>query len=100
MPQSNRQVTLEEVSVWCQEFKISSIIETSAKTSKNVAEAFTLAVRQWQQLERTTDRELRAQGDTIDLTRGVHLPQTERPCCNTSFGSNSCPPTPRHETFH
>lgn len=92
-------MTLEEVSVWCQDFNVSSFLETSAKTSKNVSEAFTLAVRQWQLLERSTDRELRAQGDTIDLTRGVQLPHTEKPCCNSSFG-NSCPPTPKHEVFN
>uniref|UniRef100_U5EZP5 small monomeric GTPase n=1 Tax=Corethrella appendiculata TaxID=1370023 RepID=U5EZP5_9DIPT len=81
---SLRKVSVEEVSEWCQENHISAFIETSAKTSTNVYEAFALAVRQWQKSERTTERELRAQGhgDTIDLTKTVNLnAQSNRFCC-------------------
>ncbi|XP_055641733.1 ras-related protein Rab-9B [Toxorhynchites rutilus septentrionalis] len=83
MSPSQRQVTAEEVSEWCQQHHIAAFIETSAKTSENVYEAFALAVKQWQKLEKSTERELRAQGqDTIDLTKSVHLgPNTSRFCC-------------------
>lgn len=86
-------MSLEEVSLWCQENYISSFIETSAKTSKNVKEAFILAVRQWQKLEKTTERELRAaHGDTIDLTKSVQLQTTNKSCCNlSSFSTSSSP---------
>lgn len=67
---------------WCQEFHITSFIETSAKTSQNVTAAFVMAVRQWQQMERRTDNSMRAHGDAIDLTRSVQLNQNSRaPCC-------------------
>lgn len=96
--------------MWCEEFNVSTCIETSAKTSKNVTEAFVLAVRQWQQLERTTERELRIHGDTIDLTRGVHLHENNRSsatCCSGISGTNSAnnshtnsPQVTRHEVFN
>lgn len=66
---------------WCQEFHITSFIETSAKTSENVIAAFEMAVRQWLKLERTTENSLRAQGETIDLTRSVQLNQNGRSSC-------------------
>lgn len=75
--------------LWCEEFNVSTFVETSAKTSKNVREAFELAVHQWQQLERTTERELRAQGDTIDLTRGIQLHADERSSCCSGIGTGS-----------
>ena len=87
--------------MWCQEFNVSSFIETSAKTSKNVNEAFTLAVRQWQSLEKSTEHELRAHGDTIDLTKGVQLQSDKSTCCNSaSFQNTNSPKTTRHEVFN
>lgn len=62
-------------------------LETSSKTATNVTEAFSLAVKQWRKLEKQTERELRDQGDTIDLTKGVTLPQN-RICCSASFGDS------------
>lgn len=92
-----RQVSAEEVSSWAQEYHISSFIETSAKTSLNVNEAFVLAVRQWQKLEKATEREMRAHGDTIDLTRGVRLPNQSRSCCSSGgSGVNSRTNSPAH----
>lgn len=87
-----RQVSAEEVSSWCQAYHISSFIETSAKNSTNVNEAFALAVKQWQKLEKSTEREMRAHGDTIDLTRGVRLPTQSRTCCSGSGDSRSNSP--------
>ncbi|XP_052866166.1 ras-related protein Rab-9B [Anopheles cruzii] len=79
----HRQVTAEEVTHWCQEHHVAAFIETSAKTSDNVATAFALAVQQWKKLERCTERELRAQGhDTIDLMKSVNLSANRnRFCC-------------------
>lgn len=90
-PPAQRQVTVEEVSEWCQEHHVAAFIETSAKTSNNVYEAFALAVKQWQRQEKSTERELRAQGqDIIDLTQGVNLSaNTSRFCC---IGSNNSAP--------
>ncbi|XP_055379299.1 ras-related protein Rab-9B [Condylostylus longicornis] len=85
-----RQITLEEVSSWCQEYHISSFIETSSKNAINVTEAFMLAVKQWQRLEKSTERELRAQGDTIDLTTGVRLQHSNSKfCCGGGGGIGS-----------
>lgn len=44
-------------------------------------------MKQWKKLEKQTEREIRAQGDTIDLTKGVMLPQN-RSCCSASFGDS------------
>lgn len=91
IPAAQRQVMAEEVSEWCQEHHVAAFIETSAKTSDNVYEAFALAVKQWQRLEKSTERDLRAQGqDIIDLTQGVNLSaNTSRFCC--IGGNNSGP---------
>lgn len=88
---SERKVAAEEVSIWCQEFNIPSFIEASAKNSTNVYDAFVLAVRQWQKLEKATERELKAQngGDTIDLTRTVTLNKSSKFCCFGGGNSNS-----------
>lgn len=82
-------MTQEEVSIWCQEHRISAFIETSAKNSTNVINAFELAVRQWQKLEKSTERELRAHGDTIDLTKNINLTQNNRFCCIGSESNSS-----------
>lgn len=85
---------------WCQEFHISSFIETSAKTSQNVNAAFLLAVRQWQNLERSTESAIRRQGDTIDLTKGVQLNSNGKSsCCTGNLFSNSNTHTIQHETL-
>lgn len=97
----NRDVCPEEVNAWCQEYNISSFIETSAKTSQNVTAAFILAVRQWIKMERLAN-ELNANGDTIDLTRGVRLNANSKSCCSgsTSSASNSPHHSARHERLH
>lgn len=97
---ANREVTPESVSIWCQEYNISSFIETSAKKSKNIVEAFKLAVQQWQVLEKSTERALRAHGETIDLTQGVNLQSADKSCCSSNSISNpNSPQTRRHEVF-
>lgn len=81
----DRQVSEEDLVKLCQEFNITSYIETSAKNSTNVYEAFVLGVRQWQRSEKITERDLNAHGDTIDLTKPVTL-KNEKFCC---FGTSS-----------
>lgn len=81
-------MSLEEVSAWCQEFNISSFIETSAKSATNIDEAFELAVKQWRKMERLSEREMREQGDTIDLMRTIPMAaNAKRNCCFTSNNS-------------
>lgn len=87
---SQRQVTPEEANSWCQEHHVASFIETSSKLSTNVNESFVLAVRQWQKLEKSTERDLRAQGDTIDLTKSVNMIHSRQNCCSgLGFGKNN-----------
>lgn len=81
----DRQVSEEDLVKLCQEFNITSYIETSAKNSTNVYEAFTMGVRQWKKSEKITDRELNEHGDTIDLMKPVTL-KNDKFCC---FGSTS-----------
>uniref|UniRef100_A0A0K8TS83 small monomeric GTPase n=1 Tax=Tabanus bromius TaxID=304241 RepID=A0A0K8TS83_TABBR len=101
-----RKVSLEEVSSWCQELHVSSFIETSAKNATNVHEAFVLAVRQWQRLEKSTEREMHAHGETIDLTKSVKLPSQKISCCaaagsaqNSRSNSPAMFSNNRHENF-
>ncbi|KAL5280192.1 RAB9B family protein [Megaselia abdita] len=84
---SQRDTTSDQINEWCEDNKITNYIETSSKTATNVTEAFSMAVKQWKKLEKQTERELRDQGDTIDLTKGVTIPQN-RLCCSTSFGDS------------
>lgn len=89
---SKRQVTPEEVSSWCQDFHVPSFIETSSKNAVNVTEAFELAVSQWKRRERMSEREMRASGDTIDLTKSIPLDNnSNKSCC---FSGNNNRPNP------
>lgn len=64
---------------WCQEYHITSFIETSARTSQNVTAAFISAVQQWQNQERYAER--MNLNDTIDLTKSVQLNRREKNSC-------------------
>lgn len=84
---------------WCQEYRITNFIETSAKTSQNVSTAFIMAVQQWKKLEQSAESLLRAQGDTIDLTRSVQLNRNGKSsCCNGSTNNPPCRST-EHEVL-
>uniref|UniRef100_A0A182YDK0 small monomeric GTPase n=1 Tax=Anopheles stephensi TaxID=30069 RepID=A0A182YDK0_ANOST len=90
LPPAQREVTPDEVAQWCQEHRVTAYIETSAKTSENVATAFALAVQKWRKLERSTERELRAQGhDTIDLMTSVNLNANRNRFCCAGIGGRS-----------
>lgn len=85
MPDSEREISPEEVLTWCQEFHVVSFIETSAKTSENVSAAFTMAVREWKKCERKTD--MIDGNDRIDLTRSVQLNGNGKSSCCSSGGN-------------
>lgn len=87
LPATERNVTMEEVTAWCDVNQISSHIETSAKQSKNVTEAFGLAVKQWIRMERSADREQRGV-DLVDLTRRVNVSGSNGGCCGGSGNSS------------
>lgn len=91
LPSSERHVSLDEVTAWCDVNQISSHIETSAKQSKNVSEAFAMAVQQWIRMERYADRR-QAGTDLVDLTRRVNVTGSSGGCCGgggASGNSNS-----------
>lgn len=97
VPSSERQIAVEEVLTWCQEFHVVSYIETSAKTAENVSAAFIMAVREWRKCDRKLD--LTDGGNTIDLSRTVNLNgKGKSSCCGGSNrNNNSQPRQTQHE---
>lgn len=89
LPPAERKVSQEEVSSWCQSNQIASFIETSAKASHNVPEAFAMAVRKWLAAERTADRTDGAGRDLIDLTKRVNISNSNTGCCGGSSVTDS-----------
>lgn len=81
---------------WCQEFHIVNFIETSAKTSQNVNNAFLLAVRQWKKCEHSSDFANGA--ETIDLTRTINLNASDKTSCCSGNRSEMSRPT-QHEVL-
>ncbi|XP_077283059.1 RAS oncogene family member Rab9 [Arctopsyche grandis] len=78
----NREVSTEQMADWCSEYRISSFIETSAKTSNNVVQAFKMAVQRWLALERMAEKDMRALTNT-DSINLENTPKQENkiPCC-------------------
>ncbi|XP_033227348.1 ras-related protein Rab-9A-like [Belonocnema kinseyi] len=62
-----KQVSTEEAESWCAENGNLPFVETSAKTAKNVEEAFGSAVAAWIKLEAKMERPLLT--DTVDLSK-------------------------------
>lgn len=89
LPASERQISLDEVAAWCDANGITSHIETSAKQSRNVAESFVMAVRQWILMERKTDREQGRGVDLVDLTKRVNVSGGSTGCCGGGGSSGS-----------
>ncbi|XP_048481944.1 ras-related protein Rab-9B [Plutella xylostella] len=54
----DREVPYEQLKHWCEENKIATYIETSAKNDNNVVEAFSMAVQRWSDLDQKAEREL------------------------------------------
>lgn len=82
---TQKEVTLHELELWCNENGISCNIETSARTAINVQEAFQLAVRQWLKCESRIEPDNRQFGNTIELTRTGNEDRSDRSSCCLSF---------------
>ncbi|CAG9575519.1 unnamed protein product [Danaus chrysippus] len=52
----DREVSYEQLKQWCEENKIATYLETSAKTDNNVLEAFSLSVQRYLLLKQTLDQ--------------------------------------------
>ena len=65
--ESDKQVSREEAEAWCAENGNLPFVETSAKTAKNVEEAFSEAVAAWAKLEAKMERP--DVTDTVDLSK-------------------------------
>lgn len=99
VPASEREITPEEVLTWCQEFHVVSFIETSAKTSDNVSNAFVLAVREWKKSERNKD--LTDGNGAIHLNQSVHLQnRDEKSCCSGNIKCSGRATTMDQSTLH
>lgn len=86
IPPTSRRVLKEDTQSWCEANNIGNWIETSAKHSSNVHEAFVMAVKQWQRCEGQNDREMRERGLTVDFNTRVTLPETSNSCCGGTNG--------------
>ncbi|XP_030033023.1 ras-related protein Rab-9A [Manduca sexta] len=65
----DREVSYEQLKQWCEDNKIATYIETSAKNDNNVVEAFSMAVQRWVELEQRAEKELNLMHhpDTVTL---------------------------------
>ncbi|KAL4703153.1 hypothetical protein ACJJTC_016754 [Scirpophaga incertulas] len=54
----HREVSHDQLKQWCDDNKIATYIETSAKNDNNVVEAFSMAVQRWVELEQKAEKEL------------------------------------------
>ncbi|XP_041973733.1 ras-related protein Rab-9A [Aricia agestis] len=88
VPSKDREVSHDQLKQWCEENKISTYLETSAKTDNNVVEAFSLAVQRWADLEQKAERELRMfhNPDTVTL-HGSPAVSLRSACCSRFFDS-------------
>ncbi|XP_026467898.1 ras-related protein Rab-9A-like [Ctenocephalides felis] len=82
VPPEARQISLEYVADWCNDNHITCFIETSAKTSQNVLEAFTLAVRQWLSYDRKAESISGTDPLTVDL-KSQRKVAADSSCCGS-----------------
>ncbi|XP_032515287.2 ras-related protein Rab-9B [Danaus plexippus] len=80
----DREVPYEQLKQWCEENKISTYLETSAKTDNNVLEAFSLSVQRWADLEQKAEKELRMyhHPDTVTLHGSNNVSGFRATCCS------------------
>uniref|UniRef100_A0A6M2DJ54 small monomeric GTPase n=1 Tax=Xenopsylla cheopis TaxID=163159 RepID=A0A6M2DJ54_XENCH len=83
VPLEDRQISADSVADWCNENHITCFIETSAKTSQNVLEAFTLAVKQWLLYDRKAELVARADPLTVDLKSQSKISTDSGGCCGS-----------------
>ncbi|XP_023948640.2 ras-related protein Rab-9B [Bicyclus anynana] len=86
----DREVSHEQLKQWCDENKISTYLETSAKTDSNVVEAFSQSVQRWADLEQKAEKELRMyhHPDTVTL-HGSSVSSGFRATCCSRFMSDT-----------
>ncbi|XP_018359727.1 PREDICTED: ras-related protein Rab-9A isoform X2 [Trachymyrmex cornetzi] len=85
VPESERQVYMEEAQAWCSENDNPPLVETSAKDATNVEAAFGAAVDAWARLEARLERPLVE--DTVDLSKQQSQHRTS--CCMPISGTES-----------
>ncbi|XP_045452017.1 ras-related protein Rab-9A [Melitaea cinxia] len=80
----DREVSYDQLKRWCEENKIATYLETSAKTNSNVLEAFSLAVQRWADLEQKAEKELRMfhHPDTVRLHGSSPTSSFRTTCCS------------------
>ncbi|XP_022123777.1 ras-related protein Rab-9B [Pieris rapae] len=80
----DREVSHDQLKQWCEQNKIGTYIETSAKTDNNVVEAFSMAVQRWANLEEKAERELRMlhHPDTVTLHGSAPTGGLRATCCS------------------
>ncbi|KAJ0180964.1 hypothetical protein K1T71_003049 [Dendrolimus kikuchii] len=80
----DREVTHDQLRHWCEENKIATYIETSAKNDNNVVEAFSMAVLRWVELEQRAEKELGMlhHPDTVTLHGGSAASSFRATCCS------------------
>lgn len=83
VPESERQVYMEEAQAWCSENGNPPLVETSAKDATNVEAAFGAAVDAWARLEARLERPLVE--DTVDLSKQQSQHRTS--CCMPVSGT-------------
>lgn len=80
----DREVSYDQLKHWCEENKISTYLETSAKADSNVIEAFSLSVQRWADLEQKAEKELRMyhHPDTVTLHGASPTTGFRATCCS------------------
>lgn len=81
MPPEVRQVSNEEAVLWCKDKGNLPYIETSAKESTNVDEAFITAVRIWSSLEEKQEKVY--DSDTVSLSQH-YKSHNSMSCCSST----------------
>ncbi|XP_028164737.1 ras-related protein Rab-9B isoform X1 [Ostrinia furnacalis] len=80
----DREVSHDQLKQWCDDNKIATYIETSAKNDNNVVEAFSLAVQRWVELEQKAEKELGMlhHPDTVTLHGASTASSLRSTCCS------------------
>ncbi|CAH0722261.1 unnamed protein product, partial [Brenthis ino] len=80
----DREVSYDQLKQWCEDNKISTYLETSAKTDSNVVEAFSLSVQRWADIEQKAEKELRMyhHPDTVTLNGSSPTSGFRVSCCS------------------
>lgn len=82
----DREVSHDQLKHWCDENKICTFIETSAKNDNNVVEAFSMAVQRWVELEQKAEKEagMFEHPDALRLHSSASHTGLRATCCSRS----------------